>query len=41
VHVKAAVPAGRESRGLVLISPQDAATAHFTPGQQVVVEKII
>jgi SSS family solute:Na+ symporter len=41
VHVKAGPPAKPALCELVLISPEDAATAHFTEGQQVVVEKII
>jgi len=41
VHVKAGSPGGPEDGGLVRISPEDAATAHFDEGQQVVIEKII
>lgn len=41
VHVKAGRPAGSQDSGLVLISPEDAATAHFAEDQQVVVEKIM
>jgi hypothetical protein len=41
VHVKAGPPAAPENNDLMLISPEDAATAHFTDGQKVVVEKII
>jgi hypothetical protein len=41
VHVKAGPPAGSEDNELMLISPQDAATAPFTNGQQVVLEKIM
>ncbi|HUU20819.1 MAG TPA: sodium/solute symporter [Sedimentisphaerales bacterium] len=41
VHVKAGPPAGSDHGELMLISPEDAATAHFTEGQQVVVEKIM
>jgi len=39
VHVKAGSPGDHEGR--MLISPEDAATAHFTAEQQVVVEKIM
>ena len=39
VHVKAGAPGDHEGR--MLISPEDAATAHFTAEQQVVVEKIM
>ncbi len=41
VHVKACRPASSDQSELILISPEDAATAHFTEGQQVVVEKIM
>jgi SSS family solute:Na+ symporter len=41
VHVKAGEPAGSDQSELMLISPEDAATAHFTEGQQVIVEKIM
>ena len=41
VHVKAGPPCECEDCGLVRISPEDAATAHFSDGQEVVVEKII
>jgi len=41
VHVKAGPPGDPEDAGLVRISPEDAATAHFDEGQQVVIEKII
>ncbi|MEN6426686.1 MAG: sodium:solute symporter family protein [Phycisphaerales bacterium] len=41
VHVKAGSPADSNSGGRMHISPEDAATAHFVQGQQVVVEKIM
>jgi len=41
VHVKAGPLAGSEDAGLMRISPEDAATAHFTNDQEVVVEKIM
>jgi SSS family solute:Na+ symporter len=41
VHVKARAPANPDPGDLLLISPQDAATAHFAEGQRVVVEKIM
>jgi hypothetical protein len=41
VHVKAGEPSESDNKELIRISPEDAATAHFTEGQQVVVEKII
>ncbi len=41
VHVKAGSPADSAPGELMLISPEDAATAHFAPGQQVMVEKIM
>ena len=41
VHVKAGEPAGFDHSELLQISPEDAATAHFSEGQQVVVEKIM
>jgi hypothetical protein len=41
VHVKAGLPASSNQSELILMSPEDAATAHFTEGQQVVIEKII
>jgi len=39
VHVNAAPPVNPDSAGLVLISPEDARTAHLTEAQRVVVEK--
>lgn len=41
VHVKAGSPCDCEDCGLLRISPEDAATAHFSEGQEVIVEKII
>jgi hypothetical protein len=41
VHVKAGPTAESQDAGLMRISPEDAATAHFTDGQEVVVEKIM
>ena len=41
VHVKAGEPIESEDAELLRISPEDAASAHFTEGQQVVVEKIM
>jgi hypothetical protein len=41
VHVKADKPSESEDKELLVISPEDAATAHFVEGQQVVVEKIM
>ncbi len=41
VHVKAGSPGGVEDSGLIRISPEDAASAHFYEGQRIVVEKII
>jgi len=41
VHVKAGTPIESEDADLLRISPEDAASAHFTEGQQVVVEKIM
>ncbi|MGB2862367.1 MAG: sodium:solute symporter family protein, partial [Sedimentisphaerales bacterium] len=41
VHVKAGEPNDSVNADLVRISPEDAASAHFTEGQQVVVEKIM
>ena len=41
VHVKAGPTASSKENELLIISPEDAATAHFTEGQQVVVEKIM
>jgi len=41
VHVKAGSPADSKADGQMLISPQDADTAHFADGQKVVVEKIL
>ena len=41
VHVKAGAPGDAQEGDLLRISPEDAATAHFTEGQQVVVEKIM
>jgi len=40
VHVKAGPASSKESE-LLMISPEDAATAHFTEAQQVIVEKIM
>ncbi|HPC93566.1 MAG TPA: sodium:solute symporter family protein [Sedimentisphaerales bacterium] len=40
VHVKAGAPANPDGDAM-RISPEDAATAHFTEGQSVVVEKIM
>ncbi len=41
VHVKAGQPAASKESELLMISPEDAATAHFAEGQQVIVEKIM
>ncbi len=41
VHVKAGPPCDCVDCELMRISPKDAATAHFSDGQQVVVEKIM
>ena len=41
VHVKAGPPCDCEDCALLRISPEDAATAHFSDGQEVVVEKIM
>jgi SSS family solute:Na+ symporter len=41
VHVKAGPPADSDQHELMLISPQDAAAAPFTEGQQVIIEKIM
>jgi SSS family solute:Na+ symporter len=41
VHVKAGPPASSKESELLMISPEDAATAHFTEGQEVIVEKIM
>ncbi|HNY79139.1 MAG: sodium:solute symporter family protein [Sedimentisphaerales bacterium] len=41
VHVRAGVPSNPDGGDAMLISPEDAATAHFTEGQSVVVEKIL
>jgi SSS family solute:Na+ symporter len=41
VHVKAGPPAFSKESELLKISPEDAATAHFTEGQKVIVEKIM
>ncbi|HCO94063.1 MAG TPA: sodium:proline symporter [Phycisphaerales bacterium] len=41
VHVKAGLLINPEEADTVRISPEDAASAHFTEGQQVVVEKIM
>ncbi len=41
VHVKAGEPKDSEDKELLRISPEDATTAHFTEGQEVVVEKIM
>ena len=41
VHVKAGSAADSDSGERMRISPEDAATAHFVQGQQVVVEKIM
>jgi hypothetical protein len=41
VHVKAGPAADPKDAGLMRISPEDAATAHFADGQEVVVEKIM
>jgi len=41
VHVKAGQPPSSNQSALILISPEDAATAHFAEGQEVVVEKIM
>jgi SSS family solute:Na+ symporter len=41
VHVKAGQPSDSDRQEFMLISPEDAATANFTDGQQVIVEKIM
>jgi SSS family solute:Na+ symporter len=41
VHVKAGPPADQDQNEFILISPQDAATARFTDGQKVIIEKIM
>ena len=41
VHVKAGPPCDCVDCELMRISPEDAATAHFSDGQQIVVEKIM
>jgi hypothetical protein len=41
VHVKAGEPGKSEDTDIMRISPEDADTAYFTEGQQVVLEKII
>ncbi|MEJ2702888.1 MAG: sodium:solute symporter family protein [Sedimentisphaerales bacterium] len=41
VHVKAGPPCDCANCGTLRISPDDAATAHFRDGQEVVIEKII
>ncbi|OHB61852.1 MAG: hypothetical protein A2168_09065 [Planctomycetes bacterium RBG_13_50_24] len=41
VHVKAGTPIESEDADMLRISPEDAASAHFTEGQQVIVEKIM
>ena len=41
VHVKAGEPKDSKDKELLRISPEDATTAHFTEGQEVVVEKIM
>lgn len=41
VHVKVGSPLDSDSGEQMLISPEDAVTAHFTEGQPVVVEKIM
>ena len=41
VHVKAGPHAPSDESELLMISPEDAATAHFTDDQQVIVEKIM
>jgi len=41
VHVKAGEPKDSEDKELLRISPEDATTAHFTEGQEVIVEKIM
>ncbi len=41
VHVKAGPPGGSEHGEQLRISPEDASTAHFVEGQQVIVEKIL
>jgi SSS family solute:Na+ symporter len=41
VHVKAGPPAFSKESELLKISPEDVATAHFTEGQKVIVEKIM
>jgi hypothetical protein len=41
VHVKAGPPAESGDSELLQMSQEDAATAHFSDGQEVVVEKIM
>jgi SSS family solute:Na+ symporter len=41
VHVRAGSAGASEDSPMMLISPEDAATAHFTDGQEVAVEKIM
>ncbi|MBN2594875.1 MAG: sodium:solute symporter family protein [Sedimentisphaerales bacterium] len=41
VHVKAGEPSESEDTEMLRISPEDADSAHFTEGQEVVVEKIM
>ncbi|MDT8303598.1 MAG: sodium:solute symporter family protein [Sedimentisphaerales bacterium] len=41
VHVKAGPPADPDQHTLMQISPEDATTARFTDGQQVIIEKIM
>ena len=41
VHVIAGQPAGPDNNELMLISPEDADTAHFINDQQVIIEKIM
>ncbi len=41
VHVKAGQPSESSQNNTLLISPEDAASAHFTDGQEVVIEKIM
>jgi hypothetical protein len=41
VHVKAGEPIESEDEEILRISPEDADTAHFNEGRQVLLEKII
>jgi hypothetical protein len=41
VHVKAGEPSESEDTEMLRIGPEDADSAHFTEGQEVVVEKIM